>query len=165
MISGLTKLCAVYRVGRPKFLSRFGQPPVSSGRVVHPPHTPHPTQPHQPSTAMRHSTPLRRPRGTFWSLGFARVRAPVGNVGAAAAPPQARTPATPPDGDRELEVLAGAGLCCFLGALLLCNVASAALMATRWGFGGRGSAAAAGAAEIFVVATWRMLMVVASWVF
>jgi len=86
----------------------------------------------------------------------------VGNVGAAAAPPQARTPATPPDGDRELEVLAGAGFCCFLGALLLCNVASAALMATRRGFGGRDSA---GAAEIFVVATWRMLMVVASWVF
>ena len=72
MISGLTKLCAVYRVGIPNFLSRFGQPPVSSGRVVIltlP--SPHPTQPHQPSAAMRHSTPLRSPRGTFRSLGFA----------------------------------------------------------------------------------------------
>ncbi|PUZ51438.1 hypothetical protein GQ55_6G186700 [Panicum hallii var. hallii] len=90
----------------------------------------------------------------------------MGDVGAAAAPPQARAPAppprrdagpaTPPDGGRELEVLAGAGLCCFLGALLLCNVASAALMATRRVFG-RDSGAAAAAAETFVVAAGYLL--------
>ena len=55
--------------------TKFSQPVRAAARFLgprrHPPHTPHPTQPHQPSTAMRHSTPLRSPRGTFWSLGFA----------------------------------------------------------------------------------------------
>ena len=125
MISGLTKLCAVYRVGIPNFLSRFGQPPVSSGRVVILLTLP----PNPTSPAIHRYAPFHSASQSTRNLLEPRVRAPVGNVGAAAAPPQARTPATPPDGDRELD------LCCFLGALLLSNVASTALMATRRAFG------------------------------
>ncbi|KAF8697460.1 hypothetical protein HU200_036062 [Digitaria exilis] len=61
-----------------------------------------------------------------------------------------------PSWDHELEVLAGAGLCCFLGALLACDVTSAALLASRRAFGSDSHAAAA-AWGVFVVCLGYLL--------
>ncbi|CAL5012373.1 unnamed protein product [Urochloa decumbens] len=67
-------------------------------------------------------------------------------------------PAAPanPYGDLELEVLSCIGLCCFLGALLACNVTSAAAMAVRRAYG-RYSRAAAAAEETFLVSVGCLL--------
>ncbi|CAO2206712.1 unnamed protein product [Urochloa humidicola] len=83
---------------------------------------------------------------------------------AAGAPPRTRRRddagpppgAANPYGDLELEVLSCIGLCCFLGALLACNVTSAAAMAVRRAYG-RHSRAAAAAEETFLVSVGCLL--------